>query len=87
MNALTLEVTAPKDQATVTTAQVTVKGKTAPLAEVAVNDQDLKADSKGNFTVTVLLDEGENYISVIANDADGNYAEKELTVTYTPGNQ
>ena len=49
-----------------------------------VNESETKADSSGNFSATLTLDEGENYILVVANDSSGNYAEKEFTITYTP---
>ena len=83
-NGITLTVTTPSNNATVTSATVTVRGKTVPGAEVFVNDKDTKADANGNFSVLLTLDEGDNYILVVSNDDLGNYSEKELTVTYTP---
>ncbi|MEK7129420.1 MAG: Ig-like domain-containing protein [Patescibacteria group bacterium] len=82
---MTLMVTSPANGATVTNASLTVSGKTAPRAEVFVNEKETKADANGNFSVNITLDEGENSIVLIANDADGNVAEKELTVTYNSG--
>ena len=79
---LSLSITSPVSGQTVSTGQITVKGKTAPKAEVFVNDVELIADATGNFTQVVTLDEGENYILVVANDTDGNFAEKELIITY-----
>lgn len=61
---------------------VVVSGKTAAGAEVFVNDMDAVADSDGQFSVTVPLDEGENPIVIVANDSMGNSAEAERTVTY-----
>jgi hypothetical protein len=78
---ISLEVSAPVDGSTLNSASVVVKGKTSPGAEVFVNDKETKADSSGNFSIMVSLDEGENQIVVIANDADGNTAEKDLVVT------
>jgi hypothetical protein len=46
-----------------------------------VNDQELTSNADGSFSTTVLLDEGENYISVVAYDEVGNSAERELLVT------
>ena len=34
----------------------------------------------GNFSVNYNLDEGENLLTIVANDQAGNYAEKEMTV-------
>lgn len=59
-----------------------VAGKTMAGADVAINDLDLKADAQGDFSAQVTLDEGENIINVVVNDDQGNYAEKEFTVTY-----
>jgi hypothetical protein len=78
---ISLDVSAPADGATLNSASVAVKGTTSPGAEVFVNDKETKADSNGNFSIMVSLDEGENQIVVIANDADGNTAEKDLVVT------
>ncbi|GEM_PF-985176 len=79
---LKLTVTSPKDKSKVRSAILTVTGKTAPNADVSVNDKDLVTNRIGYFATTVTLDEGENTIDIIAVDGDGNYAEKELTVTY-----
>lgn len=81
---LTLTITSPTNAQTVTSDTITVKGKTTPLAEVFVNDLELKADASGNFSQSLTLEEGDNYILIVANDADGNFAEKELSITYTP---
>jgi hypothetical protein len=80
-----LSVTSPADKSTVTSPTVTVRGKTAPNADVFVNDAEAKADANGSFAVSVTLDEGENPIVISVNDADGNYAEQELSVTYDAG--
>lgn len=80
-----LTVSSPTNGATVKKSILTVSGKTAPRAEVMVNEAEIVADAKGNFSVKVTLDEGENIILVTANDAEGNFAEQELTVTYEAG--
>lgn len=82
-NTLPLTITVPQDHAQISTPSVTVSGTTAPNADVAVNDKDLKADAKGQFTTTITLEEGENYILVVASDETGA-SEKDLTLTYTP---
>ena len=80
-NQIELSVESPIDGAKVTASPVVVKGKTVPGADVAVNEVDIKADSAGNFSAKVGLDEGENVISIVANDNQGNVTEKEVTVT------
>ena len=81
---LTMVVTSPPNGQTVTTEKITIKGKTSPLAEVFINDAALVADASGNFSQIITLEEGDNYILVVANDADGNFAEKELSIVYEP---
>jgi hypothetical protein len=83
-HAITLTVTSPVDNSQVQTSTVAVTGKTVPNAEVSVNDKDIKANATGVFSVTISLDEGENPIMVVANDANGNAAEQEITITYIP---
>jgi hypothetical protein len=78
---LTLDITSPQNNQTVKTSIIKVQGKTLPKAEVFVNDIEAIADSSGNFSVSITLDEGENIISVSVNDDLGNYLEKEITVT------
>lgn len=74
-----LEITSPKDDEDLSSTTVTVSGKTIPLADVSVNEKDTKADSTGNFSIAVTLEDGDD-INVIANDKDGNYAEKTIAV-------
>jgi hypothetical protein len=83
-SAISLAISSPTNNITVTSKSLVVRGKTIPKAEVFVNDAETRADDSGSFSVTLTLDEGENYILVVANDADGNFSEKELTITYTP---
>lgn len=79
---ISLTVSSPGNNTTTSSESISVKGKTVAGAEVFVNDVETRADASGNFSVTITLDEGENYILVVVNDALGNYSEKELTVIY-----
>jgi hypothetical protein len=81
---ISLTVTQPTNGLVTASSTILVKGITLPYADVAVNDSDLKADNSGAFSVSIKLDEGDNVIAIIANDDQGNVAEKEITVTYTP---
>ncbi|MBI5448870.1 hypothetical protein HY948_00980 [Candidatus Gottesmanbacteria bacterium] len=85
VNELLLSVLAPVDGATVTTPALTVRGTTAPKAEVFINELEMRADATGNFSGSLTLDEGENFIIVMVNDESGNVAEKDLVVTYVSG--
>lgn len=78
---IALEILEPKNGAVVSQSSILIRGKTSPKAEVFVNDTAAKADAQGNFAISVVLEEGDNTILVIANDEKGNYAEKELMVT------
>jgi len=77
---LTLSVSSPADGAVVKAVNVTVKGKTAPKAEVSINDVDTKADLGGNFSAVIKLDEGENYVVIVATDDNGDFAKLEMMV-------
>ena len=77
---LPLTVTYPATNATLSSSSLTLTGKTAPNADVFVNDQVTKADASGNFSVKLTLDEGQNGIVVNANDASGNVAELDFSV-------
>ncbi|MCJ7805743.1 hypothetical protein MUP46_03830 [Patescibacteria group bacterium] len=86
-NQITLDVTSPIDGATVSSPSITVSGKTLPGADVFVNDTELTADANGNFSTQLTLDEGDNQITVSANDNNGFSSEQDLTVTYEVPNQ
>lgn len=77
-----LNISEPQDKSVSQVSIINVKGTTAPNAEVYVNDKQTKADAKGAFTVSIALEEGDNYVLVAAADQDGGYSEKELTVSY-----
>lgn len=79
-----LNVVSPVDQEIVRTKSLNVLGETTPGAEVFVNDKEVKANSEGDFSVNLSLEEGDNTIVVISNDKDGNYIEKEITIIYEP---
>ncbi len=79
--AISLSILSPVDGAVVNQPNLTVKGKTAPLASVYVNDLELNADSQGNFSTTIILIEGDNLIYFLAHDNVGDAVELEVTVT------
>ncbi len=61
-----------------------ISGSTTPGADVFVNETETIAGLDGRFSLTYQLDEGENTVIIVANDENGLFAEKEVTVTYTP---
>lgn len=82
-----LSVSSPEDEALFNTSKITLTGKTAAAATVAVAFEDsqtiVSADANGDFTAAVNLVGGYNVIRVTAFDTAGNRAEQLLTVTYT----
>jgi hypothetical protein len=79
---ITLTVSHPQANQTVKTGSIRVSGKSVPNADISINEKDLKADTQGNFSTSINLDEGENIITVVAVNEFGKTAEKDITVTY-----
>jgi hypothetical protein len=86
--ALFLTVTQPLDGAQVSTNSVLVAGTTSPGAVVSVmfDDEVIVADvdQNGGFSATVTLEEGPNFIEVVASDQRGNEKSSVLAVIYVP---
>lgn len=76
-----LDMIEPKNNITVEKQAITVSGKTVDNGYVFVNEQEFKADPSGNFSTTVILEEGENYILIVVSDEYGNSSEKDILVT------
>lgn len=83
-NEISLTVTSPTDGQETNKNTLLVTGNTVPGIDVSVNDQETKSDIKGYFSVTLNLEDGDNYILVVATDFSGNSSEWEATVTYAP---
>ena len=87
--ALFLEITQPADGAEVSTSPINVTGKTIPGAVVSVSLDDeiieaVEVGQDGEFTVAVSLEEGPNFIEVIASDPLGNEKSATVAVVYIP---
>lgn len=80
-NKILLTIISPVNGETLNSTDATVKGKTVANADVFVNDQAGKADTTGNFSIKVPLEEGENQIEVFANDQNGNVSQLTLSVS------
>ncbi|MEW5748616.1 MAG: S8 family serine peptidase [Candidatus Thermoplasmatota archaeon] len=77
-------ISSPDDQDVVTEASVTVTGTVDdPAAEVWVNGVSA-ADGAGGFSAVIALSEGDNTVTVVAEDALGNSASQSIVVTYEP---
>ena len=79
-----LKVTEPKDESIVTTSIIHVSGMTTVDAVPSINGEIVEIDEHGNFSTVVTLDEGPNYIEVIASDLDGNQEVVTLLIIYLP---
>lgn len=79
---LNLEIIQPQNNIKINNQNLKIKGKTNPNIEVFVNEKELKSNEKGEFEKDLILDEGENVITIIASDDQGNYAEKEVIVNF-----
>jgi hypothetical protein len=75
-----LQVDEPKNNITVSNPIININGKTIANAYIFINEQELKADVNGNFASATTLEEGENYILIVASDDLGNSIEKDILV-------
>jgi len=86
--ALFLTVTQPLDGEQVTTSSILVGGTTnlGAVVSVLVNDEVMIADvdQNGDFSVTVSLEEGPNFIEVISSDQQGNEKSSTIALIYIP---
>lgn len=75
-----LQINEPKNNITVNNPIINISGKTISNAYIFINEQELKADLNGNFTSATTLEEGENFILIVASDDLGNSVEKDILV-------
>jgi len=75
-----LQVDEPKNNITVNNPIINISGKTISNAFIFINEQELKADLNGSFASATTLEEGENYILIVASDDLGNSVEKDILV-------
>lgn len=74
----------PPDALTVSDPNILVVGGTSPEAVVGVNGVPVETNSLGIFSTTVTLEEGGNFIEVLATDIDGNVRFQTVGVFYLP---
>lgn len=84
---LRLDLDHPDDESLIFQNSILVSGRTSPLKEVLVftDSQDLVINSKkdGSFSLSLNLDEGENKITVVVFDPNGDFRSAERTVYYS----
>jgi hypothetical protein len=79
-----ISIDSPDDGATVTEAAVTVSGTVDDAAAMVWVNGVSAEDGAGGFSAVVSLTEGDNVITVVAEDELGNTASESVTVTYEP---
>ncbi len=80
-NEINLTISTPQSGISVDSDTIVVAGSTEPGSSVIVNDKEMIASKNGGFSVTIPLDEGENYISVVTYNEAGGVSQQELLVT------
>lgn len=81
---LFLVVTSPGDETEATDELCVVRGRTAPGAVVSINGDVAAVDVRGEFSHTVVLDDGANVIEIVASDVEGTLIRHTLLVNYLP---
>ena len=71
-------------ESVVSTAAITVVGRTLVNAVVSVNDLFADVDQDGRFTVPLQLEEGPNIIQVVASVETGEEKAETITLIYSP---
>ncbi len=74
----------PTDGLVVSDPDVTVTGGTRPEAVVGVNGVPVEINSLGIFSTTITLEEGANFVEVLATDIDGSVRFQTVAVFYLP---
>jgi hypothetical protein len=76
-----ITLTAPADGSLVSSASITVSGRTEAGASVSINGTSVAVQPSGEFGGSVPLSEGANAIQIIATDVAGNIGQTRLSVT------
>lgn len=81
-----LDVSFPQDNATLQKGdqEITVTGTTDPENNVTVNGFVAIVDGSGNFSYYLKLNEGDNTLTIVAQNPAGNSTTKNLKVNYKP---
>ncbi len=88
LGAPALDITSPKDGATIAAASVTVTGTahdSGGIASLTVDGHAVKVNDNGSWSTTVSLSKGSNEIDAVAKDDTGNTSTASVTVTSTSG--
>jgi hypothetical protein len=77
-----LDISEPSDNLKTDKSEIKISGKTDPDVAIKVNGSPVVVDSQGGFQQSMLLKEGENKFTVLAEDDAGNSEHKDITVIY-----
>lgn len=82
----TLKILTPADKHAITGSNpgIQIQGITDPDVRLIINDRVVIVGTDGTFNYKIVLNPGDNQISVNAVNEAGNFVQKQLTVTYTP---
>ncbi len=81
---VTLEFDGVDEDNIVRSETVLLRGVTSADAVVSVNDVIVEVQSDGTFELTLLLDEGPNFVDVVASNLDGSTFSSSLAVISDP---
>lgn len=77
-----LEIKEPIDNTIINSQEIKIIGETDKETFIKINGLPVVVDASGNFSNSVKLNEGENKITITAEDQAGNIEEKIITVFY-----
>lgn len=84
---LLLDISEPLDGSLTDIRTLSIKGVTNPENVVVISsnqeDNSGKPSKDGNFSITITIDTGANFLVIRSIAPDGNEIQKELVVTYT----
>lgn len=79
-----LLITAPEKESVVSSPELRLTGRTGPNAIVSIDGRSAPVDRYGYFSATIALNEGPNFIDVVATNDDGTTLSEVVAVIYRP---
>lgn len=81
-----LDISSPTDGSKTNKQEIQVSGTTDKETFIKINGQPIVTDAQGNFVGNVKLNNGDNTITVIAEDIVSTQETKTIKVNYSPDN-
>ena len=83
-----LLITKPENESVVSSPELPLTGRTGPNAIVYIDERSVPVDRYGYFSATIALNEGPNFIDVVATNLDdGTTLSEVVAVIYRPASQ